>query len=240
MQLMMTGARLRRITGRRAVAALLGLAACLAGTAAIAPPPAEAALAYGPYTCKPGYVWREAFYGDKVCVTPSDRDAIMSENANAYWRTSSSGNPRWCYSGYVWREARPTDYVCVPPASRDRERSNNAAAVQRLEDASQTPPGGVYARFPYTQTGYYVYASGSGLSPYGKASFWQVTTTSTRWAPQVIGSRYADGNGYLADGYVTHLPCNVYATAPTVIIVLDERSGTVTTAGSTWAVRHCG
>src|SRR5438270_508573 len=25
---------------------------------------------YGPLTCQPGYVWREAFDGDAVCVTP--------------------------------------------------------------------------------------------------------------------------------------------------------------------------
>ena len=240
MRLMTMDPMVQTSVWRRAFAALAGLGVCLAAAAAISPPPAEAALAYGPYTCKAGFVWREAFSGDKVCVTPTDRDAVRSENANAWWRTSGSGNPAWCVSGYVWREARPTDYACVPPASRDRERSNNAAAVQRLEDASQTPRGGVSAWYPYTQSGYYVYASGGGLSPYGRASFWHVTTTSTRWAPQIIGSRYADANGYLADGYVAQMPCNFYATAPTTIVVLDERSGTVTTAGSTWAIRHCG
>jgi hypothetical protein len=239
MRLMTTDLRVQHPAWRRAVAALVALGV-LATATAITTPRAEAALAYGPYTCKPGYVWREAFSGDTVCVAPAGRDAVRSENANAWWRTSSSGNPAWCVSGYVWREARPTDFVCVPPASRDRERSNDAAAVQRLEDASATPQGGVYARFPYNQTGYYVYASGRGLSAYGRASFWQVTTTSTRWAPQIIGSRYADASGYLSDGYVAQLPCNFYATAPTTIVVLDERSGTVTTAGGTWAVRHCG
>jgi hypothetical protein len=239
MQLITTGLTLRPL-GRRAVAAIVGLGLCLAGAATFAPPQAQAALAYGPYTCKAGFVWREAFSGDKVCVTPTDRDTARSENANAWWRTTGTGNPAWCVSGYVWREARPTDYVCVPPASRDRERSNDAAAVQRLEDASQTPQGGVYASFPYNQTGYYVYASGGGMSASGRVSFWQVTTTSTRWAPQIIGSKYADGSGYVAYGYIASLPCNYYATAPTTIVVLDERSGTVTTAGSTWAIRHCG
>jgi hypothetical protein len=229
-----------RARWRRWLATLATLGVVVTIPASVTPPTAEAALAYGPYTCKPGYVWREAFYGDKVCVTPANRDAVRAENGDAWWRTSSTGSPRWCLSGYVWREARPTDYVCVPPASRDRERSNNYAAVQRLEDASATPQGGVYARFPYTQTGFYVYASGGGLSPYGKAEFWSVTTTASRWSPQSIGSRYADGNGHLPDGYVAHVPCNVYASAPTVIVVNDVGSGTVTTAGSTWAVRHCG
>ncbi|WP_328792877.1 MULTISPECIES: hypothetical protein [unclassified Streptomyces] len=29
--------------------------------------------AYGPDTCKPGYVWREKFKGDTLCVTPAER-----------------------------------------------------------------------------------------------------------------------------------------------------------------------
>ncbi|MGW7455277.1 hypothetical protein [Streptomyces sp. NPDC054787] len=30
--------------------------------------------AYGPDTCKQGYVWRESFVGDTECVTPEERD----------------------------------------------------------------------------------------------------------------------------------------------------------------------
>ncbi|WP_314243959.1 hypothetical protein [Streptomyces sp. DSM 40907] len=30
--------------------------------------------AYGPSTCKPGYVWREKWEGDTQCVTPAERD----------------------------------------------------------------------------------------------------------------------------------------------------------------------
>ena len=36
--------------------------------------------AYGPQTCKEGYVWREAFSGDKVCVTPKFRDQTKQDN----------------------------------------------------------------------------------------------------------------------------------------------------------------
>lgn len=31
--------------------------------------------AYGPDTCRQGYVWRDSFDGDTHCVTPAERDA---------------------------------------------------------------------------------------------------------------------------------------------------------------------
>nr|WSW49888.1 hypothetical protein OG296_43545 [Streptomyces sp. NBC_01001] len=34
--------------------------------------------AYGPSTCKPGYVWREKFKGDTLCVTPAERQQAKS------------------------------------------------------------------------------------------------------------------------------------------------------------------
>ena len=39
--------------------------------------------AYGPMTCKQGWVWREAFDGDAVCVTPERRVETWQQNANA-------------------------------------------------------------------------------------------------------------------------------------------------------------
>ncbi len=33
--------------------------------------------AYGPDTCRQGYVWRESFDGDTQCVTPEERDAAQ-------------------------------------------------------------------------------------------------------------------------------------------------------------------
>ncbi len=39
--------------------------------------------AYGPQSCKSGFVWREAFDGDTVCVTPARRQATWQQNANA-------------------------------------------------------------------------------------------------------------------------------------------------------------
>ncbi|MFE9634316.1 hypothetical protein [Streptomyces sp. NPDC006463] len=29
--------------------------------------------AYGPNTCNPGYVWRDSYDGDALCVTPAER-----------------------------------------------------------------------------------------------------------------------------------------------------------------------
>ncbi|WP_328925057.1 hypothetical protein OG429_10655 [Streptomyces sp. NBC_00190] len=35
--------------------------------------------AYGPHTCKPGYIWRKGFDGDALCVTPEERSAAMNK-----------------------------------------------------------------------------------------------------------------------------------------------------------------
>jgi hypothetical protein len=39
--------------------------------------------AYGPQSCKQGFVWREAFDGDTVCVSPQRRQETWQQNANA-------------------------------------------------------------------------------------------------------------------------------------------------------------
>lgn len=41
---------------------------------------------YGPSQCLPGYVWRDAWDGDAVCVTPDRRDQAHSDNAAAAGR----------------------------------------------------------------------------------------------------------------------------------------------------------
>lgn len=38
---------------------------------------------YGPNDCKTGFVWREAFDGDVVCVYPASRSRAGADNANA-------------------------------------------------------------------------------------------------------------------------------------------------------------
>lgn len=83
--------------------------------------------------CKPGYVWREAFPGDTVCVAPRRRDDVRAENRMARSRVQPGGGaygPDTCVNGYVWRETRATDHVCVLPISRDIVARENASAEQ--------------------------------------------------------------------------------------------------------------
>jgi hypothetical protein len=95
--------------------------------------PNPADLPYGPDTCKQGYVWREAFAGDTVCVTPDRRDQAYVDNAAAEARREPNGGvygPATCQSGYVWREARPEDLVCVTPETRTLTAVENTQANQ--------------------------------------------------------------------------------------------------------------
>ena len=96
---------------------------------------------YGPATCKSGYVWREAFDGDTVCVTPETRSQTLADNAAAASRIQPGGGaygPNTCKQGYVWRVARPEDLVCVTPEERDRVATDNAHAAAR---GASTDPG---------------------------------------------------------------------------------------------------
>ena len=86
-------------------------------------------LPYGPDTCKPGFVWREAIQKDRVCVTPASREQARSDNAlrtSRVSRTDRSSGPDTCIPGYVWREAVPSDRVCVTPQVREQTRRENA------------------------------------------------------------------------------------------------------------------
>ena len=98
------------------------------------PAPAPPSLPYGPDTCLQGYVWRDAFPNDHVCVTPDIRTQAAQDNALAASRRSPTGGPYGpdtCLPGYVWREASPTDHVCVPPETRQQAANDNAQAANR-------------------------------------------------------------------------------------------------------------
>src|SRR3569833_409914 len=76
-----------------------------------------------------GYVWREAYNGDHVCVNPTIRSEAAADNAAASSRVQPGGGPfgrDTCKQGFVWREARASDHVCVPPATRTRTARENA------------------------------------------------------------------------------------------------------------------
>ncbi|MFE6847217.1 hypothetical protein [Streptomyces sp. NPDC057686] len=75
--------------------------------------------AYGPATCKQGYVWRDSFDGDSLCVTPERRQ--MNHDANPHRQPGGGAyGPNTCEPGYVWRNSYDGDVLCVTPAERER------------------------------------------------------------------------------------------------------------------------
>jgi hypothetical protein len=96
--------------------------------------PTSAELRYGPDTCIDGYVWREAFTDDHVCVTPDVRSQAAYDNSQASARRQPGGGdwgPNTCRTGYVWRVARPSDLVCVTPEVRSQTEVDNSQEVNR-------------------------------------------------------------------------------------------------------------
>src|SRR5437762_1467323 len=74
-------------------------------------------------TCRSGYVWREAFPGDHVCVSPQTRAQAARDNSEAGARRQPGGGPygpNTCLQGYVWTNAGPNDAVCVTPETRSQ------------------------------------------------------------------------------------------------------------------------
>jgi hypothetical protein len=45
-----------------------------------------ASAQYGPDTCRTGYVWREAYPGDHVCVRPWVREQAKRDNYRGQYR----------------------------------------------------------------------------------------------------------------------------------------------------------
>ncbi|MGA5701741.1 hypothetical protein [Peterkaempfera bronchialis] len=228
---------------RRAAAVLIAAVALLTGLLAAGPSASAADLPYGPYTCAAGYVWREAYTGDQICVTSAIRTQTATENTLGPSRREPNGGaygPDTCKQGYVWRATRPSDHVCVPPASRDQAYSDNASAPYRLVDPGATPRGGVSVTTSYIySTGGYLYATGSGLTPNGTVRFYAVRINTT--GPLSLNSLTADASGRLTDWQpVAFLACRTGLTEPAIIVVLDQGTGLVTTAGTTDAFRHCG
>ena len=85
--------------------------------------------------CRQGYVWREAFPGDHVCVTPATRAQAAYDNRQASARREPGGGaygPNTCRQGYVWRLARSGDLVCVTPETRRQTAYDNSQAKNRL------------------------------------------------------------------------------------------------------------
>ena len=86
--------------------------------------------------CLMGYVWRQAYSGDYVCVTPANRSQVASDDAAASSRIQQGGGaygPYTCIQGYVWRQVVPDDYTCVTPAVRSQAAYDNSQAGERVD-----------------------------------------------------------------------------------------------------------
>ena len=79
--------------------------------------------------CKQGFVWRGAYAGDKVCVTPQESKQAADDNRAASQRMAANGQ---CKQGYVWREASAQDHVCVTPQIRSQTAQDNSLATSRI------------------------------------------------------------------------------------------------------------
>jgi hypothetical protein len=96
--------------------------------------------------CITGYVWRNAFPGDAVCVTPQTREDAAADNAAAEGRHQPGSTN--CLTGFVWRAARPTDLVCVTPEIKARVAEDNTMASRRLVAQSRPVPAATPAPTP--------------------------------------------------------------------------------------------
>ena len=98
--------------------------------------------------CLQGYVWRQAYSGDYVCVTPATRAQAAADDAAAVSRVQSGGGAYGqytCVQGYVWRQVVPDDYTCVTPALRaqaayDNSQAGSRVALLNLWVSDWTPP----------------------------------------------------------------------------------------------------
>ena len=104
----------------RATVLSIAMLAVPAAVVGAEPAWANPPLPYGPNTCSPGLVWREARVGDAVCVRPEDRTRTAAENARAAGEVDPQGayGPQSCRQGLVWRQAFDGDATCVTPDTR--------------------------------------------------------------------------------------------------------------------------
>ncbi len=221
---------------KRTVASVVVLAGVALGMVATSTVPAQAGtLISGSYTCKSGFVWREATSYDPVCVTPDVRSTAWADNAAAASRVADPVT-RWCKSGYVWRETRPTDLVCVVPATRTQAASDNAAQLQRIANPAATPYGGASVSTYLHQLGGYLSGGAYHMTPNATIQFGAAIPSGVLSA----GSLVTDGAGNASMRYLADLRCRSGLPGSTMVVALDRRTGVVTSAGLTNAMVHCG
>ncbi|KAF8073059.1 hypothetical protein HT031_000720 [Scenedesmus sp. PABB004] len=97
-----------------------------------------AAATYGPNTCKPGFVWRQADAFDYVCVLPESRAAVWQANSNRWLSFDPAATPKseygefMCRVGLVWRGAFFYDLTCVDASVRTAVTEENSKSEERL------------------------------------------------------------------------------------------------------------
>ncbi|MEZ5333662.1 MAG: hypothetical protein R2991_16880 [Thermoanaerobaculia bacterium] len=91
--------------------------------------------------CRPGSVWREAFYGDWVCVPHQTYLDTQEENRHARENVvPHPDGPQGCRSDSAWRNAFPAT-GSASPATRRQVREDNAAAPGRTGVLRSGPNG---------------------------------------------------------------------------------------------------
>lgn len=86
---------------------------------------------FGVEQCKVGFVWREAWDEDKVCVPGSSRTRAKTDKAAAASRKEPNSDQ--CKPGWVWRDGKPDDHVCVTGTTRNETARENREAASRRE-----------------------------------------------------------------------------------------------------------
>lgn len=89
--------------------------------------------------CSAGFVWREAFPGDHVCVTGAVR--VQAQHDNDLAEGNHLPSSEVCRAGLVWRDAEPDDHVCVNGTIRSQAAADNAAAASRRNPVCKEPTG---------------------------------------------------------------------------------------------------
>jgi hypothetical protein len=131
------------ILGRKAITQTTQLAVLAALTLGLVVAGQQAPATAHANPCLQGFVYRDAYPNDEVCVTPNIRTETAQENADAGAHVQPGGGAygaNTCAAGYVFRDAYPGDQVCVTPAERDEAAADNAAANARQQPNPPAPP----------------------------------------------------------------------------------------------------
>ena len=204
---------------------------------------ATAALPYGPYTCQQGYVWREAYPGDGVCVTPDQRAMTLNENNLGPSRRQpgrGASGPDTCLYGYVWREARPSDHVCVPLSSRNKAKTDNYHAPWTLQDPTGTPTNGIAVnevRTPYPpNVQFFAYGT---FTPNNRVQFYAYDPSHARGDAGfvLLADVTTDGTGRINSDIFQTNCFQAYLTAP--VIAVDQGTGLVSSSFGPLAAPWC-